>query len=299
MENGDFSRLGGRLGLVQLLLLLIVQTAYAGSATWKTNAINSSWNDARNWTPETVPNGPDDVATFATSGITSIFLSEIEVSEIVFNPGASSFTITSDSFHLFTVSGLGIINNSGVTQQFIADQSLLTPETQPIQFTNSATAGNGTVFQALGGIDEDGSGGGKIEFFDSSSADHASIEIFDAAAPDEAFPGEAIFNPGSTAANASFIVHGGVNLRDPGVLGFDGATAAEAEITNLGGDVGFGEGAHAGNSTVINQGPGATAFGSTSTAAQALVRIVRRGAADKTQFASRQECGSATVAAHV
>ena len=271
MENGDFSRLGGRLGLVQLLLLLIVQTAYAGSATWKTNAINSSWNDARNWTPETVPNGPDDVATFATSGITSIFLSEIEVSEIVFNPGASSFTITSDSFHLFTVSGLGIINNSGVTQQFIADQSLLTPETQPIQFTNSATAGNGTVFQALGGIDEDGSGGGKIEFFDSSSADHASIEIFDAAAPDEAFPGEAIFNPGSTAANASFIVHGGVNLRDPGVLGFDGATAAEAEITNLGGDVGFGEGADAGNSTVINQGPGATAFGSTSTAAQALI----------------------------
>src|SRR5438477_2698053 len=116
-----------------------------------------------NWTPETVPNGPDDVATFATSGITSIFLSEIEVSEIVFNPGASSFTITSDSFHLFTVSGLGIINNSGVTQQFIADQSLLTPETQPIQFTNSTTAGNGTVFQALGGIDEDGSGGGKIE----------------------------------------------------------------------------------------------------------------------------------------
>src|SRR6266571_6079444 len=97
MENGDFSRLGGRLGLVQLLLLLIVQTAYAGSATWKTNPINNSWNDARNWTPETVPNGPGDVATFATSGITSIFLSDIEVSEIVFNPGASSFTVTSDS----------------------------------------------------------------------------------------------------------------------------------------------------------------------------------------------------------
>jgi len=254
-----------------LMLSLPSQSTRADSATWKANPSNNSWNDAANWTPETVPNGPADVATFNTSSITSVFLSDIEVSEIVFNPGASSFTITADPLYVFTISGPGIINNSGVTQQFIADQSLLTPDTQPIQFINSATAGSGTVFKALGGIDEDGSGGGKIEFFDTSSADHASFEIFDAAAPAEAGPGELIFNPGSTAANASFIVHGGVNLHDPGILSFDGASASEAVITNLGGVVSFGDGADAGNSTITNNGPGVTTFDSTSTAAQASI----------------------------
>ena len=278
----------------------IAQLVPAASATWKTNPINNSWNTANNWIPNTVPDGPADVATFNTSSITSVVLSDIEVSEIVFNAGASSFTITPDPLHVLTISGPGIINNSGVTQQFIADQSLLTSDTQPIQFVNSATAGTGTAFQALGGIDEDGSGGGKIEFFDTSSADHASFEIFDAAAPDEARPGEVIFNPGSTAANATFIVHGGVNLRDPGFLVFDGASASEAEITNLGGGVGFGEGADAGNSTITNKRPGTTTFGFTASAGQATITNVGGtsaggGGAGITAFEDTATAGAATL----
>ncbi len=36
----------------------------AGSATWKSNPVDSDWNNASNWKPATVPNGPNDRATF-------------------------------------------------------------------------------------------------------------------------------------------------------------------------------------------------------------------------------------------
>jgi hypothetical protein len=42
---------------------------YAGSATWKSEPTSSDWNTASNGTPETVPNGSSDVATFGTSTV--------------------------------------------------------------------------------------------------------------------------------------------------------------------------------------------------------------------------------------
>src|SRR2546425_13164045 len=78
-----------------LLLLSTYSTAFAGSATWKTNPGSGDWNTAANWTPATVPNGPVDIATFAFSNITNVSVSaEIEVDSIVFTSGASAFTIT-------------------------------------------------------------------------------------------------------------------------------------------------------------------------------------------------------------
>jgi hypothetical protein len=37
--------------------------AFASSASGSLNPINNDWNTAANWTPETVPNGPEDTAT--------------------------------------------------------------------------------------------------------------------------------------------------------------------------------------------------------------------------------------------
>jgi hypothetical protein len=48
---------------------------------------------AANWTPATVPNDPFDIATFDVSNVTAISVAAgIDLSEIAFNPGASSFT---------------------------------------------------------------------------------------------------------------------------------------------------------------------------------------------------------------
>lgn len=45
---------------------------------------------AANWTPNTVPNGPADVATFGVSNTTGITLdASTQLSGIVFNPGAT------------------------------------------------------------------------------------------------------------------------------------------------------------------------------------------------------------------
>ena len=70
-------------------------TLYAGSATWSMNPISGDWNTGANWTPETVPNGPSDIATFGFSTITNISTSDqTGIDSIVFNPGAKAYTIT-------------------------------------------------------------------------------------------------------------------------------------------------------------------------------------------------------------
>src|SRR5690242_9065196 len=104
------------------LLFAAVATLQAGSATWNSDPVSGDWNTAANWTPNTVPNGPADVATLATSNITElVFSTIIQTNEIIFNPGASPFTLmTVDSSHL-TISGLGITNNSGITQNFVTN----------------------------------------------------------------------------------------------------------------------------------------------------------------------------------
>ena len=106
-------------GLAPALVLLFgIHASQAGSATWKSDPPSNDWSSAANWSPMTVPNGPSDVARFATSSVTGIFLeADDEVSSIVFLSGASSYTIT-DMIGTLTISGAGVINNSGATQNF-------------------------------------------------------------------------------------------------------------------------------------------------------------------------------------
>src|SRR5438309_5112036 len=107
-----------------------------GSATWKSSPATGDWNTASNWSPATVPNGASDTATFASSSITNISLSaNTEVNGIVFNSGASAFTITTGNGFTLTISGAGIMNNSGLTENLSATGGSLL-------FKQSATAAN-------------------------------------------------------------------------------------------------------------------------------------------------------------
>src|SRR5436309_2967903 len=77
------------------ILMLSIETSQAASATWKTGPATGDWNHAANWTPPTIPNGTSDTATFATSNRRAVSVSaNTEVNGIVFNAGASAFTIT-------------------------------------------------------------------------------------------------------------------------------------------------------------------------------------------------------------
>jgi hypothetical protein len=84
-----------KLILFLLLPFSFILSAFAGSATWNLQPATGKWTTATNWTPATVPNGPADVATFATSNTRFITLTgPIEVSGIVFSSGASTFNLT-------------------------------------------------------------------------------------------------------------------------------------------------------------------------------------------------------------
>ena len=102
------------------LLLSTASSSFAGSAKWKASPATGDWNTAGNWTAGGPPNGSADTATFASSNITGVSLSaNTEVNGIVFNAGASAFTITASPTFTLTISGVGITNNSGITQNFV------------------------------------------------------------------------------------------------------------------------------------------------------------------------------------
>src|SRR5438874_5393532 len=141
--------------LAALIIVLTISSAFAGSATWSTSPTNGNWNSGANWSPMTVPDGPADTATFGSSSVTNISLSadtEMNLAELngmVFNPGASAYTITARTHipdELFlSIGGVGIINNSGVIQHFVTATSNLGYDAA-LTFENDATAGNMTVF---------------------------------------------------------------------------------------------------------------------------------------------------------
>src|SRR2546423_14092400 len=200
--------------LTAAMLLLLLSTAsstFAGSATWKKNPSSGDWNTATNWTAGGPPNGPTDTATFTLSNTTGVSLSaNTEVNGIIFNAGASAFTITVVPTLTLTVSGAGITNNSGIAQEFVAATDISGTQHGTIQFTNGATAGNGTRITDSGPEASD-SPGGITQFFDSSSAGNAGIA--NTIGSGGGFGGGGTeFHDSSTARNAGFFNQGRFNF---------------------------------------------------------------------------------------
>jgi autotransporter-associated beta strand protein len=254
--------------VVLLLLRLAQNSAFAGSATWKANPVSSDWNTAANWTPPTIPNRASDTATFATSNRRAVSVSaNTEVNGIVFNAGASAFTITANpaftSLGLaLTLSGVGITNNSGVAQNFVT-AVVSAFQIGQVHFTNSATAGTSTIFTNNSATINSGFPG-VMRFSDTSTAGNGSFTN-NGGAVAGATGGYIIFDDGSTAGNGTFTNNGATV--NPGIGAITEfryfSSAGNAMITNNGGAVsGFAEGgvtyffqrATAANATLIANG---------------------------------------------
>ena len=152
--------------IILTLLLGALNAVHADSATWNLDPKSGDWNTATNWTPNTVPNDPADVATFEASNQTAISLSaNTIVDSIVFNPSASAFTISVIGPPQLTIDGVGVVNNSGVVQKFFCDTQ--SPQQAGlVAFTGSASARSQCVFTANGSS----SVGASIAFSDTASA---------------------------------------------------------------------------------------------------------------------------------
>jgi autotransporter-associated beta strand protein len=237
--------------LPALVFALTNQSTEAGSATWNASPTDSNWNTTSNWTPATVPNGPTDIATFDVSSVTHVNLrSSIVLDSMIFDEGASSYTINTGSQATLTLSGAGLVNNSGVTQ------TLFIPDihgSQSIVFHNSATIGSNVAITNNG---YGGTSGADIEFRDESSA------------------GEGVFTNNNTiywfnrasAGNATFINnpprHAGMSpptcyFSFVGRDGADNATFINMGATrsgDLGGATFLYSAGRFGHSTIINYG---------------------------------------------
>lgn len=219
--------------LALLVAALSATKSYGGSATWRLSPLSGDWNTAANWMPRTVPNGPTDVATFDSSNTTDVSVSaSTSVSSIVFNSGASGFTMSANPGKTLSLSGSGIINNSGIVQNLVAPS---TPEgiSGVISFTNSATAGSQTVFTAEGST-ADQAFAGSIQFFGTSSAADGAF-IIEGSQPNGSFAsGLAEFHDQSTAGNGVFTNLAG-GLGGGVTLFLNSATAGNASFTCEGG----------------------------------------------------------------
>ncbi len=245
-------------------LLPAFRSADAGSATWKANPPTNDWNTAANWAPKTVPNGPTDTATFGTSAVPSVSLSDdVEVDRITFESGASSsYVIATGLSSELTLSGAGIVNNSGRLQNF----SIQTGPSSygVIVFSNSASAGSNTNFDNQGGPFSSG----VVIFVDNATAGSGTFTNLGSAVVFQ-IGGYLQFGDNCSAENAVLVNKGGtINDARGGQIGFAGkATAANAIITNeagpgntmgnsSGGLTSFSDNSTAGSATIVNQGSG-------------------------------------------
>ena len=226
--------------------IIPIAGAQGSSATWNASPATNDWNTPANWSQNTVPNGPADVATFEFSHTTNVSLSaSVEVNSMVFNSGASAFTFSSaDSNTSISITGAGILNGSNSLQAF-ALASHAEGGQQFLIFNNGATAGDRSSFSIGGGVAANGAGAGVI-FAGSSSAGSGIFSVGGGTSANS-FAGTIVFLDKSTAADASFTASGATaKFADGATIDFGGtATADGASFSVNGGTVG-----HAGGGQV-------------------------------------------------
>jgi autotransporter-associated beta strand protein len=187
-------------------LLSMATSVFGDSATWNLNPTSADWNTAANWTPETVPNGPGQAATFDLSNQTSVNISaNTEAGEIAFSSGAGPYTITVAPAITLTISGVGITNDSQAEQTFESSSGPFGTAGSVLTFSGSSTAGT-AVINTRGGDTNDAIGGTTF-FDDTASAGNATFLTTGSGALNTQV-GNLIFRGQSTGANATFTVAG-------------------------------------------------------------------------------------------
>ena len=276
-----------------LILMLCIHASFAGSATWKRNARSGDWNTKTNWRPATLPDGSSDAATFGLSNTTNVSISaNTEINGITFTAAATNrYTITADPGFTLTISGVGITNNSGTTQNFVTAVDGA-GNLGRIFFTNSATAGSSIIFTNNSSASERE---GETAFFNTSSAANGTF-INKGGTTFGSQGGITVFYDSSTAANANFINSAGTGTGTSATLFFNTSTAGNGFFTNNGGGSvtggEFKEGGQtiffntstAANGTFVNNGAtasggfgGATVFDDSSTAGNGM--FINKGGA--------------------
>lgn len=234
-----------------LALGLPTQSSRAGSATW-TGDSGAFWGITANWNPQSVPDGPGDIATFWVSNQTFVDIDFYnEVNSIVFQAGATGFAINGIDGDEFYFTGAGISNQSGQLQNFHASWQVEDEGPNTFEFFNNASAGQLTQF-TLDGLSDEEILGGQLIFWDSSTAGSALINnLGDGGGYGYAF-GVTYFEDNSSAENATIVnAHGGVSFAD-------NSSAGHAMIINEG--------------AVIQKGPGGVAvFSGTADSADSTI----------------------------
>jgi len=129
---------------IAALLALCVVPPRARGQTWQQNPGSSDWNTAANWNPTTVPNSPSATAIFDISNVLDPALSaSAQVGAITFTGNAiPAYTITISPSATLNLSGTGIMNDSGFTQNFVTSAANSNGDFGTLEFTNSASAGS-------------------------------------------------------------------------------------------------------------------------------------------------------------
>lgn len=313
------------LGIAALLSLAAHSVTFAGSATWNSSG-STDWNTNTNWMPTSGYPGStaSDTATFNNlSSITSVFISAIPANSLAaidFTASEThSFTVTVDAEVQLTLSGSGITNNSGITQNFVNPSNGSSSVGGSTVFTNSATAGSMTSFTNNGGTIT--GSGGFMEFLNTSTAGSATVTNNGGVAT-SASEGSTTFVNSANAGSAMFTNNGGtVSSGLGGQTAFtDTSTALNATITNnastvsggLSGQTVFIQSATAGSATITNNGAlfsgivgGLTRFDSPTDAMHfptaGTSTITNKGATvsgaggGETDFVNISTAGSATI----
>src|SRR5438552_69009 len=232
----------------------------AGSATWNLDPTNNDWNTAANWTPETVPDQPTDIATFDVSNITDISVaSEFGLDSIVFNPGASAYTFVISPPYIGSIGfgGAGVINNSGLTQNFDCAGN--------VSFGGSATAGTAVVY-----TNKTVPFGPPIAFIGDSNAGGATF-INEGDSPDFGY-GYMTFSDNASAGSSTIVNESG-QTNGGSTTFYGSATGANSTITTpVTGRQEFLELATGGNATLIADG-GTISFENSTTGQLAGVEL--------------------------
>ncbi|HEY1771551.1 MAG TPA: hypothetical protein VGG02_14970 [Chthoniobacterales bacterium] len=224
----------------------------------------NDWNTATNWTPETVPDEPTDVATFDVSNITTVSMSNyVTIGAIVFDANANGYNIIAHG----ALEGMGVVNDSAVTQNVDSSANL--------SFTGRASAGANIVYTNNGETPPDGyatvfedeSSAGSATFVNKgdSSGVFAAYMIFEGHASAGT---STIMNESGTAngAQMSFFgnataAHSNITVQPEAYIEFGkNSTADNATLNIAGGTVQFDQDANGGKASVVLSDGGAVTF---------------------------------------
>jgi autotransporter-associated beta strand protein len=244
------------------LSLTAALPAAAQNATWLANPGSGNFNTGTNWSTGAVPTG---TASFGASSTTNLTIpNSVSLGGLTFNAGASAYAVAIDSNLVLT--GAGIVINGGSASFATTNRFGVR-----LRFLGSSAAGTAIIANA--------STFGAIDFYDSSTADRATINNGNG--------NNLFFFNTSTGGSANITNNGIISLNDSASAGSatiansgtifvnDSASAGSAIITTSGGSLDFRNTSTAANASITVDGGDAN-FYDTSTAGNATLNIAAR-----------------------